>query len=74
MIDAALHYYHTYDDTPLWRPNMTIELNHTIIAVRDRVLSANFLAEILGLPAPVPFGPFMGFITLEPILLCYEMT
>lgn len=40
-------------------PRMTIELNHTIIAAHDRVLSANFLAEILGLPTPVRFGPFM---------------
>ena len=39
---------------------MAVQLNHTIVASRDSEASANFLAEILGLPAPVPFGPFMG--------------
>lgn len=38
---------------------MAIEFNHTIIPAHDNKLSANFLAEILGLPAPTPFGPFM---------------
>ncbi len=37
---------------------MTIEFNHTIIWARDSKASARFLAEILGLPAPVAFGPF----------------
>ena len=39
---------------------MTIKLNHTIVSARDKRASAAFLAEILGLPAPVPFGPFLG--------------
>jgi catechol 2,3-dioxygenase-like lactoylglutathione lyase family enzyme len=30
------------------------------VAARDKQASATFLAEILGLPAPKPFGPFMG--------------
>jgi len=38
---------------------MAVELNHTIVSARDRKASADFLAEILGLPKPVPFGPFM---------------
>jgi catechol 2,3-dioxygenase-like lactoylglutathione lyase family enzyme len=38
---------------------MAVKLNHTIIWVRDKHVSATFLAEILGLPAPKPFGPFM---------------
>lgn len=38
---------------------MTVQLNHTIVHVRDRAESANFVAEILGLPAPAPFGPFL---------------
>ena len=37
---------------------MPIELNHTIIPARDAKSSAMFLSEILGLPAPVRFGPF----------------
>jgi hypothetical protein len=39
---------------------MSVKLNHTIVYARDKRASAAFLAEILGLPAPVPFGPFMG--------------
>jgi catechol 2,3-dioxygenase-like lactoylglutathione lyase family enzyme len=39
---------------------MTVALNHTIVAARDKRASAAFLSEILGLPAPQPFGPFLG--------------
>jgi catechol 2,3-dioxygenase-like lactoylglutathione lyase family enzyme len=38
---------------------MTIQLNHTIVAARDKHESATFLAEILGLDPPTPFGPFL---------------
>lgn len=38
---------------------MTIQLNHTIVSAHDKVASASFLAELLGLPEPEPFGPFM---------------
>jgi catechol 2,3-dioxygenase-like lactoylglutathione lyase family enzyme len=38
---------------------MTVQLNHTIVHVRDRVASANFYTEILGLPDAQPFGHFM---------------
>lgn len=38
---------------------MAIQLNHTIVAARDKRESATFLAEILGLDPPVPFGPFL---------------
>ena len=37
---------------------MAIELNHTIVASRDRRAAAQFVADVLGRPAPVPFGPF----------------
>lgn len=39
---------------------MAVRLNHTIIAARDKRVSATFLAELLGLTAPVPFGPFLA--------------
>lgn len=39
---------------------MAVLLNHTIVASRDKKASAEFLAEILGLPAPKAFGPFLG--------------
>lgn len=38
---------------------MTAKLNHTIVHSRDPRESATFMAEILGLPEPVPFGPFL---------------
>jgi catechol 2,3-dioxygenase-like lactoylglutathione lyase family enzyme len=38
---------------------MAVQLNHTIVAAHDSQASAAFLTEILGLPAPTRFGPFM---------------
>jgi catechol 2,3-dioxygenase-like lactoylglutathione lyase family enzyme len=38
---------------------MTVELNHTIVAARDKLAAATFLTDLLGLPAPTPFGPFL---------------
>lgn len=38
---------------------MPAQLNHTIVATHDRRESAEFLAEVMGLPAPTPFGPFL---------------
>ena len=37
---------------------MAVELNHTIVHVGDSARAAAELAELLGLPAPAPFGPF----------------
>ena len=39
---------------------MPVQLNHTIVAARDKGVSARFLAEILGVGEPKPFGPFLG--------------
>jgi len=39
---------------------VTIKLNHTIVYARDKRASADFLAELFGLPRPQPFGPFLG--------------
>src|SRR3954471_6850575 len=38
---------------------MSVQLNHTIVNVTDKEVSAAFLADVLGLPAPKPFGPFL---------------
>ena len=38
---------------------MAVQLNHTIVAARDREASARFLSEILGLPRPTRYGPFL---------------
>jgi catechol 2,3-dioxygenase-like lactoylglutathione lyase family enzyme len=43
---------------------MPIAFNHTIVAARDKRESAEFLAELFGLPSPAPFGPFLT-VTLE---------
>src|SRR4029453_4298343 len=37
---------------------MSVELNHTIVRVRDKHEAASFFAEILGLPPATTFGPF----------------
>jgi catechol 2,3-dioxygenase-like lactoylglutathione lyase family enzyme len=37
---------------------MAIHFNHTILSARDSQASATFLAEMLGLPAPIRWGPF----------------
>ena len=39
---------------------MSVRFNHTIVHSRDKKRSASFLAEILGLTAPTPFGHFMA--------------
>ncbi len=38
---------------------MGVQLNHTIVRVHDKHESARFLAEILGLDDPTPYGPFL---------------
>ena len=38
---------------------MAIQLNHTIVSVRDKQESASFLAGILGLAEPTPYGRFL---------------
>jgi len=37
---------------------MPVQLNHTIVAARDRRQSASFLADVLGVAPPTMFGPF----------------
>jgi catechol 2,3-dioxygenase-like lactoylglutathione lyase family enzyme len=38
---------------------MTVQLNHTIVTANDKRESAEFLADILGLPPPQPYGHFL---------------
>jgi catechol 2,3-dioxygenase-like lactoylglutathione lyase family enzyme len=42
---------------------MTIKFNHTIVWARDSQASATFLADVLGLPAPKRWGPFLVVTT-----------
>jgi catechol 2,3-dioxygenase-like lactoylglutathione lyase family enzyme len=53
---------------------MAIELNHTIVHARDKRQSADFLAEIMGLPAPVAFGPFLAVQTANGVTLDFMET
>jgi catechol 2,3-dioxygenase-like lactoylglutathione lyase family enzyme len=39
---------------------MAIKLNHTIVHSIDQRAAADFLSSLFGLPAAVPFGPFLG--------------
>jgi catechol 2,3-dioxygenase-like lactoylglutathione lyase family enzyme len=38
---------------------VSVQLNHTIVWCRDKQKSAKFLTEVLGLPKPTRFGPFL---------------
>jgi catechol 2,3-dioxygenase-like lactoylglutathione lyase family enzyme len=38
---------------------MAVQLDHTIVHATDKRRSAEFLADILGLPRPVPHGHFL---------------
>jgi catechol 2,3-dioxygenase-like lactoylglutathione lyase family enzyme len=48
---------------------MTAKLNHTIVYARDKRASAKFVSEVLGFPAPVAFGPFLGVQTGNEVTL-----
>lgn len=39
---------------------MAITFNHTIVAAKDRRLSADFFTELFGLPPAKQFGPFLA--------------
>lgn len=48
---------------------MPIDLNHTIVYARDRHASAAFLADVLGLAAGEPYGPFIPVQTHNGVTL-----
>ncbi len=51
---------------------MAVELNHTIVPARDKHACATFLAQILGLAAPVPWGPFVAVTTDNGVTLDFD--
>lgn len=53
---------------------MTVQLNHTIVYASDAEASSQFLADILGLAAPVPFGPFLAVETDNGVTLDFMET
>ncbi|MFF1871737.1 VOC family protein [Kitasatospora herbaricolor] len=40
-------------------PAGSVRLDHTVVHATDRQVSAEFLAEVLGLAVGAPFGPFL---------------
>jgi catechol 2,3-dioxygenase-like lactoylglutathione lyase family enzyme len=38
---------------------VAVQLNHTIVAAKDKHESASFLADVLGVAPPKPFGHFL---------------
>jgi extradiol dioxygenase family protein len=53
---------------------MTVKLNHTIVHARDRRASAQFFAEVFGLAAPRPFGPFLDVDVANEVTLAFTET
>lgn len=51
---------------------MSVELNHTIVPVRDKAASAAWLAELLGLRVQPQFGPFIPVQTSNGVTLDYQ--
>jgi catechol 2,3-dioxygenase-like lactoylglutathione lyase family enzyme len=50
---------------------MAVQLNHTIVPAQDKEVSARFLADILGLDPPTPYGPFSCIETANGVSLDY---
>ena len=42
---------------------MAVQLNHTIVPAHESAVTAQFWSDLLGLPAPKPFGPFLSIPT-----------
>ncbi|HZR82816.1 MAG TPA: VOC family protein [Candidatus Binatia bacterium] len=51
---------------------MSVQLNHTIVWCRDKQKSAAFLTEILALPPPTRFGPFLVVPTANGVSLDFH--
>jgi len=50
---------------------MTVKLNHTIVHSRNPRAAAKFYSELFGLPAPVPFGPFLDIEVGNEVTLAF---
>jgi extradiol dioxygenase family protein len=51
---------------------MTVQLNHTIVASKDKVAGAAFISEILGLGPPASFGHFVVVDLANGVSLDYD--
>lgn len=53
---------------------MTLSLDHLAVPCRDQAVSARHLTDMLGLPAPKPFGPFLVVeLGNEVSMDCYDI-
>jgi catechol 2,3-dioxygenase-like lactoylglutathione lyase family enzyme len=50
---------------------MPVKLNHTIVHSKDKRASAEFVADVLGLGKPKPFGPFLDVDTGNEVTLAF---
>jgi catechol 2,3-dioxygenase-like lactoylglutathione lyase family enzyme len=50
---------------------MPVQLNHTLVAAKDKAASARFLAEMFDLAEPTPYGPFLCVETENGVSLDY---
>jgi extradiol dioxygenase family protein len=50
---------------------MSIKLNHTIVAAKDKTESATFLTELFDLPEPESFGHFLVVAVANDVSLDY---
>jgi len=50
---------------------MTVKLNHTIVHSKDPAAAADFYSAVFGLPAPVPFGPFLDVEVANEVTLAF---
>lgn len=53
---------------------MPVELNHTIVAARDKNASARWLGDVLGLPVRQQYGPFVPLETSNGVALDFMDT
>jgi hypothetical protein len=53
---------------------MPVELNHTIVAARDKHAAARWLADLLGLSVSPQYGPFVPVETSNGVALDYMDT
>ncbi len=51
---------------------MAIQLNHHIVKVRDKHASAEYYADVFGLPPAKPFGPFLHLALANDVSLDFS--
>lgn len=53
---------------------MAVQLNHHIVYVKDKRVSAEYYADVFGLPPAKPFGPFMHLALANGVSLDFHDT